>query len=130
MKLNPFDFNAHLRHMGQAVQWRRAFACPCRDSYSGAAKPGCPHCKGKGKQWNDPQLGYVGVSGMQRQRHWAQMGLFEAGDVVVTLPSDSPIYAIGETDRVVFTDSSEAFSTVLVEGRDDGQPLQNSCEAH
>lgn len=119
MKLSPADFNAHLRHMGQNVQWRRAYACPCRDPYSGAAQPGCPQCAGKGKLWDAPQAGLVGLTGMQRQRQWAQMGLYEAGDVVVSLPSDSPIYAMGETDRVRFTDSSQAFSLTLTRGRDD-----------
>ncbi len=119
MKLSPADFNAHLRHMGQSVQWRRAVACPCRDRFSGAARPDCAHCAGKGWQWSALQPGHVGVSGMQRQRQWAQLGRYETGDVVVTLPSDSPIYGIGETDRVLFTDNSNAFSTSLVRGRDD-----------
>lgn len=83
-------------------------ACPCRDPYSGAAQPGCPHCAGKGRIWGTAQAGHVGLTGMQRQRQWAQMSLYETGDVVVTLASDSPIYALGETDRVLFTDSSHA----------------------
>jgi hypothetical protein len=119
MKLSPARFNALLLHLGQDVQWRRAYACPCRDPDSGAARQGCPHCLGKGKSWTASVPAYVGLTGMQRQRQWAQMGLWEAGDVVVTLPSDSPIYAIGETDRVAFTDSSDAFSINLTHGQND-----------
>lgn len=119
MKLSPARFNAHLRHMGQDVLWRRAFACPCRDPDSGAARQGCPHCLSKGKSWTANVPAYVGLTGMQRQRQWAQMGLYEAGDVVVSLPSDSPIYALGETDRVAFTDSSDAFSINLTRGQND-----------
>lgn len=119
MKLSPADFNAHLRHMGQQVLWRRAYSCPCRDTYSGAAQPGCPQCAGKGRIWAAPLPGHVGVTGMQRQRQWAQMGLWEAGDVVVSLPSDTPIYGLGEADRVLFANSSNAFSTTLIRGRND-----------
>jgi len=125
MKLSPARFNAHLRHMGQRVQWRRAYSCPCRDPYSGAAKPGCSHCAGKGRLWTLPIAGHVGITGMQRQRQWAQMGLWESGDVVVSLPSDTPLYGLGEADRVLFTDSSNAFSTVLIRGRtDDAWPWE------
>ncbi len=119
MKLSPARFNAHLRHMGQDVLWRRAYQCPCRDQNSNAAQPGCPHCLGKGKSWSASAPAYVGVTGMQRQRQWAQMGLYEAGDVVVSLPSDSLIYAIGEIDRVAFIDSSDAFSLNLTRGQND-----------
>lgn len=119
MKLSPALFNAHLRHMGQDVLWRRAYQCPCRDPYSGAARQGCPHCLGKGKSWTANVPAFIGVTGMQRQRQWAQMGLYEAGDVVVSLPSNSPIYGIGETDRVAFTDSSDAFSINLIHAQDD-----------
>lgn len=119
MKLAPARFNALLRHLGQDVLWRRAYQCPCRDTYSGAARQGCPRCAGKGKIWTAAAPAYVGLTGMQRQRQWAQMGMYEAGDVVVTLPSNSPIYAIGETDRVAFTDSSDAFSINLTHEHND-----------
>lgn len=119
MKLAPACFNRLLRHLGQDVLWRRACSCPCRDAYSGAARPDCPHCAGKGKSWAEGVPAYVGLTGAQRQRQWAQMGLYEAGDVVVTLPGDSPIFALGEADRVVFSNSSDAFSLTLTRGRND-----------
>lgn len=56
---------------------------------------------------------------MKVQREWAQFGLWESGDVVLTIPSDSPLYAMGPFDRVVFTDASEPFSMSLVRGDND-----------
>lgn len=40
------------------------------------------------------------------------------GDVVCTIPSDSPFYAIGESDRVTFVDSTEPFDVVVMGGID------------
>lgn len=51
-------------------------------------------------------------------RAWAEFGLFEEGDLVATVPSDSPLYAMGETDKVAFTDSSEPFSSIIMSGVD------------
>ena len=119
MKLSPARFNAHLRHMGQNALWRRAHACPCRDAYSGAARPGCPQCAGKGWIWDAPIATHLALSGAKRQQQWAQMGMYEAGDVVISLPSDEPVYALGQTDRIVLIDSTEVFSTTFVRGQDD-----------
>lgn len=119
MKLSPARFNAFLRHMGQNAAWRRARACPCRDGYSGAARPDCAQCRGKGWQWSAETAVHLALTGAQRQRQWAQMGMYEAGDVVITLPGDDAAYAIGPMDRLVLTDSSDAFSTTLVRGVDD-----------
>lgn len=117
--LNPDDFNRLIAHGGQNVLWRRAYACPCRDVYSGAADPACPRCRGRGNTWADPESGHVALSGMARNKMWADMGNWEAGDVVVTLPGDSPVYDIGDNDRMTFVDSSEAFSIIYRRGEDD-----------
>lgn len=119
MKLSASRFNAHLAHMGQDAAWRRAFRCPCRDHHSGAAKTDCAQCRGLGTLWNAAVTGTVGVSGLKMQRAWAQFGMWEQGDVVLTIPSDSPVYAIGEFDRVTMVDSSEPFSVTLTRGDND-----------
>ena len=122
MYLSPIAFNALLGHLGQAVSWRQSVSCPCRTPSSGAAQPQCPVCDGAGQVWNTSVLGYVGLTGQQVQRQWTVSGMYEAGDVVVTLPSDSPIYALGEFDRVQFTQSSEPFSVVRIKGKEKAFP--------
>lgn len=116
MRLSPGEFNRFLNHIGQNTDWKRAYDCPCRDPHSHAAKPDCPVCSSTGVLWDAAVAGKVGLAGQKVQRQWAQFGLWEAGDVVVSIPSDSALYAMGEFDRVVFTDSSEPFSITLIRG--------------
>lgn len=113
MFLNPAKFNAHLNHMGQRYTWRKAYACPCINSNSGAAKPSCPICFGKGRQWLDPVPGVAGMTGLKTQREWAQFGVYEMGDVVVSIGSDSPLYNMGQFDRMTAIDATNQFSVVL-----------------
>jgi hypothetical protein len=119
MHLNPEDFNALISDMGQTVRWRQSFSCPCINPHSGAAKPDCPICDGKGRGWGDPIDCDAGITGQRVQREWAQSGLYESGDVVVSLPSDSAIYAMGQFDRAALVNSSERFSVVLTRGNND-----------
>lgn len=120
--LNPTRFNALLSNtlpgLGQNCTWERGFLCPCRSQTSGAAQQGCPVCFGKGVVWDPPVAAWTGLAGMKIMRAWAMTTEFQQGDVVVTIPSDSPLYAAGENDRVVFTDSTETFSSILMGGVD------------
>lgn len=117
MELNPDWFNDQLDQMGQNVSWRRALACPCRDTHSGAARLGCPTCAGKGQFWPFPAVRCrTGLAGMKVARAFQQFGTWEDGDCIFTIPSDSPLYAIGEYDRALMLDSSEPFSEVLTRG--------------
>ncbi len=116
MILSAAEFNEHLRHMGQDVAWRRAFACPCINPRSGAADTKCPQCNGKGRIWSDAVASRIGVSGKDVQRSWATFGLHEAGDEVVVVGSDQPAYAIGPYDRVLALNRTEPFSINLVRG--------------
>jgi hypothetical protein len=116
MRLNPAAFNRHIEHMGQQVTWRKAFACPCRNPNSGAADPRCPHCAGKGQLWNPPKDGVIGVTGSRTQREWAQFGTYESGDSVVSIPESSPLYEMGQFDRVTLLNAAEQFSLPLVRG--------------
>lgn len=122
MRLSPTRFNRFLNKIGQSVSWQRASDCPCRDSSSGAARYNCANCHGTGVLWADPATGVVALTGQKLQLAWAQFGLWEQGDVVVSLPSDSPVYAMGQFDRVRFLDSSRPFSSVLTH-RDAGDTL-------
>lgn len=53
---------------------------------------------------------------MKVQREWANFGQWESGDVVVSVGSDTPLYAAGEMDRIVFTQSSESFDYIQSRG--------------
>lgn len=45
------------------------------------------------------------------------MAPIDAGDVMLVIPSDEPIYAIAEFDRVVMTDRTEHYSVTKTRGR-------------
>lgn len=116
MKLNPNEFNVFLSSIGQDVTWRRAYACPCVNANSGQAKSNCRHCSGVGRIWMASVVARTGVSGGRAQKEWAQFGQWDSGDVVITIPSDSALYAIGPFDRVLFSNRSEPFSQNVVKG--------------
>ena len=119
MKLSPAAFNAHLNHLGQDFTWRKAYACPCVNPHSGAAKPNCPHCDGKGRLWDAPAVGKAGIVGRDQLRKFADFGLWDQGDIMLSIPSDSPLYAMGQFDRVTATNRSEQFSMNFVRGLND-----------
>ncbi|WP_431860141.1 hypothetical protein [Azospirillum sp.] len=119
MELDAGWFNELLGEMGQAVAWRRAALCPCRDPYSGAAQQGCPHCAGLGWLWAEPVSAWTGLASMRVVKEWAAFGLWASGDVVLSVPSDSPLYSAGENDRVVMENSSEPFSIHLTREGDE-----------
>ena len=120
MDLDPDAFNAFIDDMGQDVLWRQAAKCPCRNPESGAPTPGCPLCGGtRGVIWAAAVAATVGVTSMRVKREYAAFGLWESGDEVLTLPSDSPVYACGESDRVVMVNSSEPFQAILTRGNED-----------
>jgi len=116
MELNPDRFNAHLGHMGQTVAWRRSHACPCLNPRTGTHNPACPMCRGKGYFWDAPVSGTVAFSGQKVQMAWAQFGRWENGDVVLTIGSDSPVYAAGNFDRVTMAQGSVPFAAVVAPG--------------
>ncbi len=121
MRLDPSNFNRFLNGLGQQVLWREAIDCPCRNPHSGAADQACALCHGVGQAWSEYVEGVVALSGQKQQREWAAFGLWESGDLVVTIPSDSPLYILGEFDRVTFINSSEPFS--LTQVREKSGPL-------
>jgi hypothetical protein len=116
MRLNPSSFNAHLYHMGQKVRWRKSFACPCINPHSGASKPNCPLCGGKGRLWDPAVDTVIGIASQNVQKMWAQMGQWEAGDAVVSIPEASAMYNAAQFDRVLMMNSTDGFSLVLTRG--------------
>lgn len=117
--LDPDAFNGMLDRLGQDVLWRRATKCPCRDPYSGAARPGCPNCQGRGTFWAAPVRCRTAMAGVKVTREWAAFGMWQSGDVVLTVPSDSALYACGEDDRVALVQSSVPFNAVLTRSGDE-----------
>lgn len=116
MRLNPAAFNAHLNNIGQLCAWRKAFHCPCVNPHSGAAKPTCPQCGGKGRLWDQAKNGIAGIAGQKVQQAWAQFGMWQDGDAVVSIPESSPLYEMGQFDRVTMLNATEEFSLVLTRG--------------
>ncbi len=121
--LSPGKFNALLNKMGQSIAWRKAYDCPCADPNSGAARYGCAQCGQTGIIWNPPVTAVAALAGQKVQRAWATFGLWEQGDVVLSLPSDSALYAMGEFDRAEFSDSSTPYSIKLTRGSSDVMPF-------
>jgi hypothetical protein len=119
MTLQPKAFNAWLAHIGQQVKWQASYACPCSNPVSGASKPQCPLCNGRGIQWASPVDCVIGVASQKVQRNWAQFGNFESGDAVCVLPEDSSCFEMGKFDRVLMMNSKDKFSLVLTHGAPD-----------
>lgn len=119
MRLSPKRFNRHLNHMGQDFAWRRAYACPCVNPHSGSPKPACPNCAGKGRLWDAAVEGKAGIVGRDQMKAFAAFGMWDQGDIMLSIPSDSPLYGIGQFDRVAASNRSEPFSLNLVRGVND-----------
>lgn len=118
MNLNPDAFNRFGARIGQSILWRKALECPCKDPDSGQPRADCRACRA-GIIWQPAKNTTLALSGQKIQQAWVQTsGLAEKGDVVCSLLGNTPVYAMGEKDRVVFSDSSEPFS----------QPFQNAGE--
>lgn len=119
MQLSPVKLNRLANNFAQLALWRQADQCPCESPQTGAALAGCPACHGLGWTWRSPVPVSVAISGQKVQRAWATFGLYENGDVVVTLPSDNPVYEIGEFARVLLQNTTSPFSRVYVRGAND-----------
>jgi hypothetical protein len=114
MRFRPAKFNAFLRgNARRDVFWRRATACPCVAPYSGAAKDTCPQCSGIGWTWAEPVAAWCGMQGMSPSRASAMFGVWEPGDALLTIPSDSPLYGAGRNDRIRSVDATSPFSEVI-----------------
>ena len=120
MRLNADEFNEFLGFMGQSFTMRRGYACPCVNKASGQPNPTCPRCLAKGRFWDGPVLpGIAGVVSQQRLRNYAQFGPFDQDDMLLSIPSDSALYAIGQYDRVEALNRTEPFSINFVRGLND-----------
>ena len=124
MQLDPNAFNGLLNHIGQTFAWRKAFACPCVSPSTNAPQPSCLHCHGKGFLWTAAVTGVAGVPSQKVQREFAKLGQWESGDMMLTIGSDSPLYRMGERDRVTQLNGDDPFSINLRRGYNDKLPWQ------
>lgn len=116
MTFDPADFNELLNGLGEFYQWSRASSCPCINPASGSPSTKCPHCNGKGKIWGVPQRVVAATASSNVQQQWTKFGRWESGDLVLSIPEDSPLYNIAIFDRVRCETSTDQFSTVLTRG--------------
>lgn len=122
MQLDPNAFNGLLNFLGQMFAWRKAFVCPCVSPSTNAPQPSCLHCHGKGFLWTAAVQGTAGVPSQKVQREFAKLGQWESGDMMLTIGSDSPLYVMGERDRVTMLNGSDPFSINLRKGTNDKLP--------
>ncbi len=125
MQLNAAAFNQFLGAIGQQFLWKQRSACPCVNPDSGAAKPSCPQCHGTGHIWAPGVACVAGIAGQKAQQEWARFGLYQSGDAVVTIPAASPMYSMGQFDRVTMVNSTEPVSRVMTRGAPDERFLQS-----
>lgn len=119
MQFNVGAFNTHLSNLGQECRWRKSFACPCVNPHSGAARRNCPQCAGRGLIWAPPVDSVAGMANSRIQREWAEFGQWENGDIVVTIPENTPMYEMRQFDRVLMLNNTDGFSLQLTRGEND-----------
>lgn len=116
VRFNQQAFNRHLDNMGQQILWQSAYACSCYNTASGAADPKCRLCKGKGRIWDPAKKTVCGICKQETQSEWADSGLWEQGDLVVTIPEQSPMWDSGQFDRVTMLNAQDRFSMPFEHG--------------
>lgn len=116
MKLNAAAFDRHLANMGQTVLWRRSYACACVNPASGAPDPKHAVCAGKGRIWDEPIQTVTGVASQDTLAKWAKFGIWESGDMVLSIPQASPLWDAGKFDRITMLNSTDVFSQPLLRG--------------
>jgi len=120
MKLSPSNFNRFLQ--GDVVQsfgWSKSYACPCFNPNSGAAKPGCPICNGKGRLWAAEVIDSAAMTGMSQKRGFANFGTWEPGDALLTIPCAAAFYDVAQFDKFRALNSTHQFSENLTHGVND-----------
>lgn len=117
MRLRPSHFDRHLKNIGQDVLWYRSYACACVNTESGSPDPKHTLCRGKGRLWDAPLKTLVGVPSQSTSAKMIAAGLWEHGDMMVTIPQFSPMWELaGRYDRVTALNSTDVFSIPLKRG--------------
>ena len=124
MRFNSQRFNLFIANVGQDVRWRRSFSCPCANPVSGAPDPKHALCGGKGILWAEPVDTVCGVTRQDITPELVAAGVFDSGDMTMTVPADSPMWQdAGRFDRVVLLNSTDMFTRNLTRGAPSEQLL-------
>lgn len=103
--------------MGQEVLWRRSYACACVNPDTGAPDPKHVACKGKGRIWNAPVKTVIGIPSHSTYAKLIAAGLWDSGDMALTIPRSSPMWAAGgRFDRITMLNGTDVFSLPLKRG--------------
>lgn len=118
MRFNAQAFNQFLGAggIGQDVEWRQSFICPCVSPTSGQPDPRHALCAGKGRIWEPPVATVTGVASQKVQIEWQKLGYYRDGDTVLSVPENSPLWDAGQFDRIRMLNSTSDFSMVLRHG--------------
>lgn len=117
MRFNTNSFNKFIGSIGQRVAWRRAYACPCVNPTSGAPDSKHALCSGKGRLWRAPVESVCGISSQKIKPELIAAGHFDKGDVLMTVPADSPMWGMmARFDRVQLLNATEVFSQPFTRG--------------
>lgn len=117
MRFSPSRFNRHLANMGQQLLWRRSYGCACVNPDSGAPDPKHALCGGKGRIWDQGIPMVCGVTKQFVTQEMVDSGVFDAGDLTVTVPESTPMWDLaGRFDRIVLLNSTDVFSQPLRRG--------------
>lgn len=116
MRFNPGAFDAFLANIGQRVAWRRAYSCACVNPDSGAPDPKHLLCHGKGRLWVAPVETVVGVTRQNVTAEMVASGMYESGDMTVTIPQNSAMWDAGQFDRILLLNSTDVFSKPMKRG--------------
>ncbi len=118
MKFSGAAFDRFLTNIGQDILWYASAACPCVNPASGAPDPACPLCVGKGRVWEKAVPTVVGIASQKTQEKWARSGMYETGDMVLSIPGCSPMWESGgQFDKVTTLNGTDGFSEVLFHGK-------------
>lgn len=117
MRFNAAWFDQHLKNIGQKTLWKRSYACACVNPSSGAPDPKHQLCAGKGRIWVEGVESVCGVSKQDVAPELIAAGLFDSGDLQLTIPASSPAWELaGRFDRVVLLNSTDIFSQPFTRG--------------
>lgn len=116
MRFNPGAFDTFLNGIGQQLRWRRSYGCACVNPSSGAPDPKHALCGGKGRLWDPAITTVAGIASQEVQAQWQASGLYENGDMVLTIPQSSPLWDAGQYDRVLMLNSTDVFSQPMTRG--------------
>ena len=119
MGFNVNQLDQMLNNLGQDATWELAEVCPCKSTRTGGANVTCQVCNGNGLVWNVAIQCRVALEAMSSQREFAMLGMWEKGDIMISLPTDSAAYGAGEWDRFTLLNSTLRIDQVLMKGTND-----------